>query len=288
MKSIQTLILYAEILLAAVVATSCAQDAPRDNAPTQAPAVSPTTRPGVILLPRQTLDFQLTRTDLTVGCVVFATGSSHPFRLNGAGFASSSFSGIYLEQLGPNRFELPAMTIEHAGDEPGQIFCMSIKLWFNEASNVDDGALYQRLDDRYALIAYCTSPPEKASDTWFKARFSMNRVKTIEEFSAALSRPIPVRLNGTPIRPEWGYPMVYKQTRGVSDADVKQAERIVRDRGEAHLISISIWPDRATVSASINDATRFHGQHVYHLARQPGGPWQVKSVETQPNPPGGK
>ena len=38
-----------------------------------------------------------------------------------------------------------------------------------------------------------------------------------------------------------------------------------------------------SVSASLQDMTRFHGTHEYKLARKDGA-WQIENVENKPNP----
>ena len=70
---------------------------------------------------------------------------------------------------------------------------MSLKLWFNEVSNTYDGDLYLHRDDRYALLSWCSSDAKMH-------RFDENRVASLSEFEAILSKPIVIRLNNNPLR----------------------------------------------------------------------------------------
>ena len=158
----------------------------------------------VIKIPGQTLLFQPTREDFTVGQVVFSVFSANPesIQVNGSGPDANSvvsdppqaFIYTYLEQVSENRFELPAMTIEFGKADH---VCMSVKAWFSEVPNEHDSQYYQDIDDRYALVSYCTSPP--VDSALGKARFSQNRVATVGEFKAALSRPFVIELNQRPL-----------------------------------------------------------------------------------------
>ena len=239
----------------------------------------------VVDLPRQTLTFKPTRDDLTVGCVVLSLVGTQPARVNGVE-TDSRYSYLYLRQAAKNQFELPAMKIEYSLDGPEPIFCMSVKVWFNEVTNQHDSDLYVNRDDRYSLVSWCTSPPELSSDTSYKARFGQNRVQTLEEFKATLAKPFVLRMNQRPLKPEFGYPMVNNQGSRMSEADVKAVESVVRDRGEQYLIAITVQDsDHAEVTASVGDATRFHGTRQYKQART-GGAWEIQRVTSHPNQAG--
>jgi hypothetical protein len=138
-------------------------------------------------------------------------------------------------------------------------------------------------DDRYALVSWCTNPPEWMKDTSYKARFGQNRVQTLSEFKERLAKPIPLRLNQTPLRPDWGYPMTKGGARELSQAELNAVKQIMRDRGEQHLIAI-VGRDatHAEVEASVGDMTRYQGTRRYTMALKQGA-WQVESVVEEPN-----
>jgi hypothetical protein len=238
-----------------------------------------------IELPRQTLTFHPTRDDLSVGCVLLSMVGTQPARVNGVE-NGSRYAYLCLRQVAKNQFELPAMKIEYSLDGPEPIFCMSVKVWFNEVTNQHDSDLYVNRDDRYSLVSWCTSPPELSSDTSYKARFGENRVQTFDEFKARLAEPFVLRMNQREIKPEFGYPMINNQGRAMSESDVKAVEQLVRNQGEQYLIAVSMQDsDHANVTTSIGDATRFQGTRDYKLARSGAG-WQIQSVVTHPNQAG--
>src|SRR6185503_3484033 len=109
----------------------------------------------------------------------------------------------------------------------------------NEVTNYNDSQLYQHehRDDRYALVSWCTNPPESMKDTSYKARFGQNRVQALGEFRERLAKPFPLRLNQTPLRADWGYPMTKGGARELNEADLQAVKQIMRDRGEQYLIS---------------------------------------------------
>ena len=271
-------------------ATPVASAATRPSGATQ-PAGPLATQPAgplverpVVELSRQTLNFAPTRDDLTVGCAVVTVGSSHPVRVNGV--EVDRWESIYLKQVGKNQFELPALRIEFAPAPPGgpdAIGCLSVKVWFNEVTNYSDSLLYERGDDRYALLSWCTSPPESFRDTSYKARFRQNRVKTLGEFREKLAQPLPLRMKQTPLRADWGYPMTKGGGRELGEADLKAVRQLMRDRGEPYLLSITGGDaTHAEVEAGIGDMTRYQGTRRYKLALGQGV-WQVESVVEEPN-----
>jgi len=165
---------------------------------------------GVIEIPRRTLVFQPTRDDMTVRQVVFSVFSSNPERLrvNGAPPAPGvvvadphhAWMYIDLPRASKNQFELAQMKIEFAPHRPTGLLCVSVKAWFGEVTNQYDSLYYENVEDRYALVAYCTRAPD-----WpmAKARFGMNRVASVREFKEALSKPFVIKLNQRPLRPDW-------------------------------------------------------------------------------------
>ena len=269
--------------LLALFATGCAYQSSRSASQASTPAGNHP--PEVIQFPRQTLIFKPTRDDVTVGCVVFAVGASHRARANGVELAPGQNS-IYLKQLATNQFELPALKIEYSVDQPGAIFCLAVKLWFNEVSNQGDSFVYEQPTDRYARVSWCTSPPELFADVHaynFKAHFGMNRQATLGEFREVLSKSIALNLNQAPLQAEWDYPMINNHARWLSEADMKEVQRLVRERGEHYLIGVSaLDSNHVSVAASIGDRTRFHGGHIYKVARR-DRTWQIESVVTHSN-----
>lgn len=78
------------------------------------------------------------------------------------------------------------MTLEFPTNAPGGQLCLSVKVWFNEVSNQYDSMYYQNLDDRYALVPFCTRAPESSGG---RSRLNHNRVATVDEFKQALGKP---------------------------------------------------------------------------------------------------
>jgi hypothetical protein len=180
----------------------------------------------IIDLPRQTLVFKPTRDDITVGRVVFSVYCSHPddVRVNGmrpdpawrdvhltetgeivvdernSAVPEIAWLYIYLSEVAKNQFELGPLKIEVSGNQQNVLLCLSIKVWFNEVTNQYDGLYYENLDDRYALVSYCSDAPEPSP---VEARFRQNRVATVNEFKEAISGPLVIRLNQRPLREEW-------------------------------------------------------------------------------------
>jgi hypothetical protein len=190
-RQMTVLVLGTVVLAAALTQKSLAQ--------TEAGA--PTTKASVIEFQRQTLVFAPTRDDMTVSQVVFSVFASHPgmVRVNGAK-SNSTFMYIDLKRVAKNQFELPPLKIEFSTNEPGGLLCVSIKVWFSEVSNQYDSMFYQNLDDRYALVAWCTGPTESSEA---RSRFKQNRVATVKEFKETLSKPFVIKLKPTSLRREW-------------------------------------------------------------------------------------
>jgi hypothetical protein len=181
----------------------------------------------IIELPRQTMIFKPTRQDMTVGRVVLSVYCSKAadVRVNGvkadpawneihltpageivvdkrnriAPADGSAWLYIYPTRLATNQFELPALRIEMSTNEPQSLLCLSVKVWFNEISNQYDSMYYQNLDDRYALVSFCTRAPEPSE---VRSRFKQNRVATVDEFKQALGKPFVLKLNQRALRKE--------------------------------------------------------------------------------------
>ncbi|HAV61659.1 MAG TPA: hypothetical protein DCY13_04750 [Verrucomicrobiales bacterium] len=161
--------------------------------------------PGVIEIPGRELTFVPSRDDITVARVTFSVASSSPdsVKVNGARLDPA---WLYLEltPVARNRFKLEPLRIEHPVKAAGtNLLCISVKAWFQEVTTQYDSMYYENLDDRYALISWCTHPPESAGVSGFGSRFKQNRVETVEEFKEVLTKPIPIRLNKRPLREEW-------------------------------------------------------------------------------------
>jgi hypothetical protein len=105
----------------------------------------------------------------------------------------SSWTYIDLDQTAKNRFELPLLRIEYARTHPDILVCMSVKALFNEVTLQYDSMYYEDIEDRYALVSYCTHPSDHPSEV--TARFSQNSVATLDEFTAALAQPFVIKLN---------------------------------------------------------------------------------------------
>jgi len=185
----------------------------------------------VIELGPQTLTFTPTRDDLTVGCAVLPVVSSHRVRVYGV--EAEQWNYVYLKQVGRNQFEVPALRIEFAPDGPDTIGCLSVKVYFNEVTNQADSDLYEHRDDRYALLSWCTNPPELMKETSYKARFAENRVQALSEFRERLAKPLPLRMKLTPLKADWGYPATTGGARKLSEAELAAVKQIMRDRPKA-------------------------------------------------------
>jgi hypothetical protein len=234
----------------------------------------------VVEIPRQILTFRPTRDDITVGCVIFTLDHSKSdemnldaVRINGA---KPEIPTIFLNQVGNNQFELPAMKIEFSSVELGGPLYLAVKVWFNELTNLYDSQFYENVPDRYALLSYCTKEDEDPSKV--NVRQGANRAANLKEFNDALARPFVIKLNRQPIMEEWGrYPILPPGDRLSAD-EFKAVEKAVRDKGEEYLISISVRDsDHATVF--VGEKTYFRGARAYTVVRSDGA-WRVESVRT--------
>jgi hypothetical protein len=167
----------------------------------QAAADASRARVSVVEFSRQTLVFAPTRDDMTVSQVVFNVFASDPnaLRVNGTR-SNSTFSHIDLKPVAKNQFELPSLKIEFDTNAPGALLCLSVKVWFSEVSNQYDSLFYKNTDDRYALVAWCSSSPDSSPA---RSRFKQNRVATEKEFKEALSKPFVINLNQRALKKEW-------------------------------------------------------------------------------------
>jgi hypothetical protein len=276
--------LSAILIAVGLAAAGCGhQSNDRASAGSAAPATShAATRPAdVIELPRQILTVKTTRDDITVGAVVFifyadtldsGRNSLDSVRVNGA---TPRRQRILLKQVGKDQFELPATKFEFSPTYPGQIFCIAIKAWFNQLTNQEDGGYYKNLPDRYALLSYCAHRAEPAHEN---ARFTANRVDSLNEFKQALARPFVIRLNDRPLRADSGHWPMINSGRTLSDADLKAIEQLVRDRGERYLIGISS-EGRDSALVGVGDQNVWESVRRYRLARR-DGTWRIENVET--------
>ncbi len=234
----------------------------------------------VIDLPAQTLTFNPTRDDITVGCVIFSLHHSDlgkainlaAIRVNGA---QPSTARLYLKQVGKNQFKLPAVKIAFSSEDFGGPLYLTAKVWFNELTNQWDSPFYEHVPDRYALISYCTKENDDPSKV--NARLGANRVASVEGFKERLAKPFVIKLKQRPLREEWGrWPMI-NNGRTLSDADLKAIEQLVRDRDERYLIAISaIRKDHAIVG--VGDHNVFECMRDYELVRA-DGMWRIEKVE---------
>ncbi|MHC4314899.1 MAG: hypothetical protein ACYSW3_20825 [Planctomycetota bacterium] len=163
------------------------------------------------------LKFIPTRDDFTVGRAVFtfhcareATYSEYENNVYGnrkvekcCGYKvnddepENQLKYVYLKQVAKNQFELAPLEVEFSKERSGHL-CMSVKVWFNEVTNMSDSMYYENLDDRYSLVSFCTSYEDF---DWIntKPRFGQNRVSTLEQFKEALSKPFVIKLNQQPL-----------------------------------------------------------------------------------------
>lgn len=177
----------------------------------------------IFSFPRQTIVFEPTRNDVTVGSAVFSLYFARPADLvingqeadatwreirigpsgniivekRGANRQSQeAWIYIRLSKAAENRFYFGPLNVELRERSSRALLCMSIKAWFTEIANEHDGPYYERLEDRYALASFCTSTPDQTSVI---ARFSQSRVATVGEFKETLGRPLVIRLNQRPL-----------------------------------------------------------------------------------------
>lgn len=152
----------------------------------------------VIAIESRMLTFVPSRDDMSVGKAVVAVHCSRPAEvlLDGEPVAEP-WRTIELARVERNRFALPPLRIEVPAGHQG-VVCLSLKVWFAEVDNQLDGLYYERLDDRYALVAFSTRTdgPE-----WERARprFAQNRVATLAELRERLAKPFPIALNRRPL-----------------------------------------------------------------------------------------
>jgi hypothetical protein len=193
-------------------------------------------------------------------------------RMNGV---KPEIPAIYLNQVGKNQFELPALKIAFSSQELGGPLYMSLKAWFNELTNQGDSPYYENVPDRYALLSYCTKEDDDPSKV--NARMGANRVATVKEFKERLTRPFVIKLNQRPLRKDLGFPMINNQARRMSEADMKEAQKLVQDRGEQFVRSISVV-DSDHARVIVGDGTFFRGSRAYKVVRNDGR-LHVESVE---------
>ncbi len=159
--------------------------------------------PRSITFKRQVLEFAPTRPDLTVGIVWFTVltpDKDWTVKLDESEKDNLKDQGdlklLDLKQVGKNRFELPALSLERTGEKDGAV-CMSVKIWFNELPN-ERLFFFKKIEDRYSQLSYCSRDVPEAEH-----HFSQNRVATLEEFREHLKQPFVLNLtqHGVPWRP---------------------------------------------------------------------------------------
>jgi hypothetical protein len=265
----------------ALFANGCAHHSARPTTSTNPATSGKLTE--VIELPRQSLTFQPTRDDITVGCVIFALNIADPsraldleaLRVNGIKLKAPR---LYLLQVGENRFELPALKIEFSRQALGGPLYLSLKAWFNELNNQQDSPYYENVPDRYALLSYCTQEDQDASKV--NVRLGANRVATLAEFKTNLARPFVIRLNQSPLPADGGrYPMLDPMPphNPLSEAELKAVEQTVRERGEQFVRAISM-SDANHAIVTVGDGTFFRGARQYQVRRN-GSAWRIDSVK---------
>jgi hypothetical protein len=271
-------VLFFVLGMLALIAIGCAPQSSRQASEASTPARKHMTE--VIEFPRRTLIFKPSRDDITVGCVILSLYQSdmgkainlEAIRMNGV---KPEMPVIYLKQVGKSQFELPALKIEFSSQELGGPLYMSLKAWFNELTNQGDSPYYENVPDRYALLSYCTKEDDDPSKV--NARLGANRVATVKEFKERLTRPFVIKLNQRPLRKELGFPMINNQARRMSEADMKVAQKLVQDRGEQFVRSISVV-DSDHARVIVGDGTFFRGSRAYKVVRNDGR-LHVESVE---------
>ena len=233
----------------------------------------------IVELPHQTLTFEPTRDDITVGCVILSLHHSdlskaiplESIRVDGT---QPKTPVRYLKQVGKNQFELPAAKIEFSSQKLGGPLYLTVKVWFNELTNQHDSPFYEHVPDRYALVSYCTKEDESPSSV--NSRLGANRVASLREFQERLGKPFVIRLNQRPLQPEWGrWPM--HNNRRLNDEDLKAIEQLVRGRGERYLITV-LGNNSDTASVHVGDHDFFENTRVYKLTRT-DGIWRIAGVE---------
>ena len=156
----------------------------------------------VVAIESGTLALSTSRPDISVGKVVLSVLATRPDEVKVDGRPpADEWTVRELVALGDGRWQLPALRVEAPAGHAG-IIAVSVKAWFVEVDNRDDGLYYARLDDRYALVSYATRAD---GPDWprVRPRFSQNRAATLEAFRAALTRPLRIELNDRPL-PEPG------------------------------------------------------------------------------------
>lgn len=176
---------------------SAGGSAAADDGPA-APSGASAAQPEAIVLEEQILELRTTRDDITVGRAVIAVYCAEPTALRiQESVPTSTWTLLALEPAGPHQFRLPVIRVERTSDAAGPVY-LSLKAWFAEVSNQDDALYYAHLDDRYALVSFC-SGSEDATDGTAKARFRQNRLPTLNALCERLREPFVIRLNDRPL-----------------------------------------------------------------------------------------
>jgi hypothetical protein len=222
---------------------------------------------------RQTLVFRPTRDDITVGCALL---NLYPHRMEEMRVNGDTLEvpRLYLKQVGRNEFELPKLKIELA-DAPEAVLCMSIKPLFNEATNQNDGRFYQNLEDRYALVSWCSREPHNEEER--NGRMRNNPVRSLEDFKTALAQSLVIPLNNEPLLPEYSrHPMISAGIH-LNENELTSINKLLRDRGERFIITIA-RSNGIELLVSVGDDSYFRSTRLYTLVKNDGN-WEIARVE---------
>jgi hypothetical protein len=268
----------AMLLVLTLFLGTCAHPPARETVNTSKPA------PHTLDLPREIVTLQPSRDDLTVGAAILLLYTSHPqnISIETAQPMHGDINFIYLKQIGKNQFELPAITLDLPQNDPKAFLCLSLKLYFNEITNMYDSDIYEKRDDRYSMISYVQGTPEPVPVGRFS--FTQNKVPSLADFESFLSKPIPVRLKSIPLKPEWGrYPILGPPPLRATPAEVDEIQKLATDRSEKFIIAIFFQgATRAQMITGQN--SYFRSEHSYMVDKKDNR-WQITSVqETQHTP----
>lgn len=148
----------------------------------------------VLVLEARTLSFVPSRSDFTVRTALLSFFAAPPEDVTRDGVPlTERWNYLELPAVGPNQFALASSSLSWVVDR-NPLVCVSIKVWFAEVGNQYDGLYYIDVEDRYALVSYCTR--DRGAD-WAQAepRFSQNRVASVDALLDVLRAPLAIELN---------------------------------------------------------------------------------------------
>jgi hypothetical protein len=152
----------------------------------------------MLMLEARTLSFVPSRSDFTVRTALFSVFGAPPEDVERDGVPlTERWNYLELPAVGPNQFAFAASSLRWPADR-NPLVCLSIKVWFAEVGNQYDGLYYRDVEDRYALVSYCT---RSHGADWAQAepRFSQNRVASVDALLDVLRAPIAIELNDRPL-----------------------------------------------------------------------------------------